>query len=97
MRRDELAFFAVAQRLLLPLLVALMSDGVVGPAHVEDVQWTDEQKAMMTRAGEQVVQRVTHSAHSCHRPSKWESTPLHAAISAAPFVCASCMNALLLK
>ena len=50
------AFSAVAQRvlLLLLLLVALMSDGVAAPAHartrVEDVQWTDEQKAMMTRA-----------------------------------------------
>jgi hypothetical protein len=46
---------AVAQRpLLLLLLVALMSDGVAAPVHartrVEDVQWTDEQKAMMTRA-----------------------------------------------
>ena len=27
----------------------------------------------------------------------WESTPLHAAISAALFGCASCMNSLLLK
>ena len=50
------ALFAVAQRLLLLLpLVVLMSDGVVAPEHarrprVEDVQWNDEEKAMMTRA-----------------------------------------------
>ena len=51
------ALFAVAQRLLLLLLplVVLRSDGVVAPEHarrprVEDVQWNDEEKAMMTRA-----------------------------------------------
>ena len=51
--RKDLAFFAAVERLLLLLLV-LMSVGVGAPAHartrVEDVQWTDEQKAMMTRA-----------------------------------------------
>jgi hypothetical protein len=50
----DIACSAVAQRPLLLLLVALMSDVVVAPAQartrVEDVQWTDEQKAMMTRA-----------------------------------------------